>query len=125
MINKGPFDGILGFSQGAVLASILCGLLGKSGCGAIKFNFALLFSGFNPSVKEYGEDLFSHIPQGFKSLHVFSQKDALVDPALSLKLSGFFPKDSTHIWQHNGGHYLPTTAEAKQVYHSWFASLEN
>ncbi|GAM18510.1 hypothetical protein SAMD00019534_016850 [Acytostelium subglobosum LB1] len=54
-IKKGPFDGILGFSQGAVLGSLLCSISSLNsdtsiergdGYKDISFNFALLFSGF-------------------------------------------------------------------------------
>jgi len=38
----GPFDGILGFSQGAALASILCDLLSKGGIYKIIFHILLM-----------------------------------------------------------------------------------
>ncbi|EFA83197.1 DUF341 family protein [Heterostelium album PN500] len=53
-IKKGPFDGIMGFSQGAVLSSLLCSISSLNSDPSengdcyrdISFQFGLLFSGF-------------------------------------------------------------------------------
>jgi hypothetical protein len=46
MEKEGPFDGILGFSQGSALAGLLVGLRDKSMAHPLKFNFAILIGGF-------------------------------------------------------------------------------
>eukprot|EP01121_Diplochlamys_sp_Union-15-3_P001513 TRINITY_DN11303_c0_g1_i1.p1 TRINITY_DN11303_c0_g1~~TRINITY_DN11303_c0_g1_i1.p1 ORF type:complete len:223 (-),score=34.02 TRINITY_DN11303_c0_g1_i1:96-764(-) len=121
--TQGPFDGILGFSQGGVFASILCGYLGKSDSG-ISFQFALIFSAFASSVKQFIE-LYGNIPPTLPTLHAFGsrEKDTIVDPDDSKKLASYFPKDSTTVYEHKGGHYIPTTSESKQVYKNWIDPL--
>ena len=54
MLEHGPFDGVLGFSQGACLASILCARQQASAAVATaaaprRFRFAILVSGFVPA----------------------------------------------------------------------------
>jgi predicted esterase len=43
----GPFDGVLGFSQGAAMASLLCALQQQSDAD-FRFRFAVMFGGFTP-----------------------------------------------------------------------------
>ncbi|GJJ78200.1 hypothetical protein EMPS_10559 [Entomortierella parvispora] len=57
--KQGPFDGILGFSQGATMASLLQLLLERphlsnvmSGCKHPPFKFSILVSGFEPKDEE-------------------------------------------------------------------------
>jgi hypothetical protein len=48
--EQGPFDGILGFSQGAILAGLLCGLIAYTEgtldrSSIFKFDFAIMVGG--------------------------------------------------------------------------------
>ena len=43
--TKGPFDGVLGFSQGAAMTGILCSLVGNEKYDWLQFRFAIVISG--------------------------------------------------------------------------------
>lgn len=51
MPRQGPFDGLLGFSQGGVFASFLCGLGATR--PAFQFKFVLIFSGYAASAEAW------------------------------------------------------------------------
>jgi hypothetical protein len=74
--EQGPFDGILGFSQGGTLASILCAL--RQSEPEFKFQFAMIFSAFPTSVNEY-KQLYDSIPKDFLCLQAYGQADTLID----------------------------------------------
>jgi len=120
--TQGPFDGILGFSQGGVMAAILCGMLGQPGSN-ISFKFAMLFSAYATKVKRLREH-YKQVPKAFPTLQVFGgEKDTFVPPESSRELAGLFPKDVTTIYEHKGGHYIPVTAEAKKIYKAWIEKV--
>lgn len=91
--DYGPFDGIMGFSQGACFVGLLCDLQQRArkpvtivdfthkknyyiSVTNIKFNFAIMISGFIsnslPHLKYYGE------PINLPSLHVFGEADDII-----------------------------------------------
>jgi predicted esterase len=73
--EQGPFDGVLGFSQGGTLASIICAL--RQSIPEFKFNFAMIFSAFPTSVPEYNQ-LYKTIPADFHCLQSYGQGDTLI-----------------------------------------------
>ncbi|CAF3913298.1 unnamed protein product [Adineta steineri] len=102
--SEGPFDGIIGFSQGAALTGILCGL---QPFGNITFNFAILISGF-PSRAECHEQLMQ--PNSIKnipSLHIYGTNDVLVTNDRTLQLADVF--ENSLVLSHLGGHFTPNT----------------
>lgn len=78
--EQGPFDGILGFSQGAILSSVLVALRPEFG-----FDFAVLIGGFQARDHELAKlyDREFEIP----SLHVYGRGDEIVKPEASEKLA--------------------------------------
>jgi Serine hydrolase (FSH1) len=110
--RAGPIDGVLGFSQGAMLTGILCALQ-QSGELGFRFNFALLCGGFPPR----DGDLFSRLsaqPLTTTSLHVLGSADKLVTPDKSELLLDRFA--NAQVYRHNGGHYLPSRRDDVAVY---------
>lgn len=111
--DLGPFDGILGFSQGAAFASILCAMQQKK-CiviityitvfldprfhslsltvTPIKFDFAIIISGFKslcePHAYLYNEQL------SLNTLHVYGETDKII-PTGKIKMSKIFVTNST------------------------------
>lgn len=70
----GPFDGLLGFSQGAAVAAFVCAL-GQA--GDLRFplpRFIILISGFCPRGLGLKEPIM-HNPLSLPSLHVFGDTD--------------------------------------------------
>lgn len=95
----GPFDGILGFSQGAALGSILCYMLEKGGeqyqtnISELKsqiivlelnfsFRFAILVSGFRSRLSPH--TYFYKTKQTIATLHVIGETDRIVEKGRKL-----------------------------------------
>lgn len=113
-LNKlGPFDGLLGFSQGAALAALVCAL-GQA--GDLRFplpRFIILVSGFCPR----GHGLKEPILQStlsLPSLHVFGDTDRVIPSQESVQLASQFPGAITLT--HSGGHFIPAAASQRQAY---------
>ncbi|XP_075417327.1 esterase OVCA2 [Tenrec ecaudatus] len=111
--QQGPFDGLLGFSQGAALAALVCAL-GQAGDARFPLpRFIILISGFCPR----GRGLKEHIlraPMSVPSLHVFGDTDRVIPSHESVQLASQFPGAIT--LNHSGGHFIPATASQRQAY---------
>ena len=101
--QRGPFSGVLGFSQGGCLAALLC---------ATKpdwFRFAVIVGGFKSRDARHASLFERRI--GLPSLHVIGEQDFVV-----LRLMGHwlakhnFAAGQTH--RHPGGHDLPQDVSA-------------
>ncbi|KAJ3180993.1 Ovarian cancer-associated protein 2 [Geranomyces variabilis] len=103
-----PYDGILGFSQGATMAALALPTLDPPA------RFSLHFAGFYP-VDPAQMALLSAIPATrVSSLHVMGRADAWVTPARSEALRARFQDPQTLV--HDGGHFVPTNAGHRQTY---------
>lgn len=116
--EQGPFDGVLGFSQGAALTGLLAGLRAPSGNATaerpVQFDFAVVISGF-PSVDPDHAQLYqSKDSFDVPSLHIVGRNDFLVPPPLSFDLASRFT--SPVILEHAGGHIITGTAEVRAGY---------
>lgn len=109
--EQGPFDGILGFSQGASLVSLLCGLR-EQNPDMLKFDFAILVAGFKSRQSSHG-CLYS-VPMTVPTLHVYGDTDKVIQKEMSEDLLQYFVKPK--ILQHEGGHFIPASAPQKKVY---------
>ncbi|XP_026825459.1 esterase OVCA2 [Ooceraea biroi] len=102
-VEQGPFDGILGFSQGAAFVSILCAMRQKKKL-QIEFNFAVMISGFKslcaPHAEYYNEEI--DIP----SLHVYGTNDQVIPTVMAEQISCLFHNKKE--MRHDGGHYVPS-----------------
>lgn len=109
-VGGGGFDGILGFSQGAAMAGIVCKLR-KEFVEFKELKFAILVSGFvarsertlwiwdGGSGKEGKIDL--------PVLNVYGRKDQVVDIKESRRLGRMFREDQFWCLVHEGGHVVP------------------
>ncbi|KAJ3168581.1 Ovarian cancer-associated protein 2 [Geranomyces variabilis] len=102
-----PYDGILGFSQGATMAALALPTLDPPA------RFTLHFAGFYP-IDPAQMALLSAIPTTLPSLHVMGRADAWVTPARSEALRARFTHPQTLV--HDGGHFVPTNAGHRQTY---------
>ncbi|XP_076629494.1 esterase CG5412 isoform X2 [Colletes latitarsis] len=104
--ESGPFDGILGFSQGASFATILCSMQQKK-LLQIKFDFAIIISGFKslcvPHATYYDEKI--SIP----TLIVYGETDKIIPPEMVQEVSKLFINKT--VLKHEGGHYIPSRKE--------------
>lgn len=121
------FDGVLGFSQGGVLASILCGLRGEED---VNFSFAMIFSAFKSPVPDVRTRFLSKeaLLKGGEllTIHSWGKKDELIPAASSSELfdtfSDAFPTQTSKL-THPGGHVIPTDSLAKVELRAFFKKL--
>uniref|UniRef100_A0A7C9DRD5 Rhodanese domain-containing protein n=1 Tax=Opuntia streptacantha TaxID=393608 RepID=A0A7C9DRD5_OPUST len=103
--TRGPFDGILGFSQGAAMVALICAERGKLDLG-LDFRFAILCSGF--AINLAGHETGSiNCP----SLHVFGNDkggDRQISSNSSRDLASYFEDGCRMEVEHASGHIIPT-----------------
>ncbi|KAK9761752.1 Ovarian cancer-associated protein 2 [Basidiobolus ranarum] len=113
MKKEGPFDGLLGFSQGATIVAVICAQqqlkLAPEEVNQLKF--AIMFSG----IKSF---YATHVPLfstkiELPSFHSFGQKDTWIVPAMSQELADCFVNPIVH--EHPQGHVVPSKSEAKRL----------
>ncbi|XP_034280386.1 esterase OVCA2 [Pantherophis guttatus] len=112
----GPVDGLLGFSQGAALAGLLCALR-ERGDGRFPFGFALLVAGF-PVAEAAAAAGALRVP----SLHVFGRDDRVIPAAESRALAERFARPA--LLAHDGGHFVPAAAAQRAAYLAFLGRFE-
>ncbi|HEY2515477.1 MAG TPA: hypothetical protein VGI39_31635 [Polyangiaceae bacterium] len=109
--RQGPFDGVLGFSQGAALAGLLVGLRAPDGHPTaerpLRFDFAIVVSGFASSDRELARLYERRGAYELPSLHVVGRTDGIVPTGDSRALASRF--SAPLIVEHGGGHVVPGT----------------
>ena len=101
--DLGPFDGCLGFSQGAAVASLMASTAGSKFPG---LRFVVCCGGFVVRDPLAHEMLANASSIRIPSLHLIGNADDVVSPARSLELSNYF-RDPTVV-RHEQGHCVPT-----------------
>jgi fermentation-respiration switch protein FrsA (DUF1100 family) len=131
--DEGPFDGVVGFSQGGACAGMVAALLEpgreaafeklhKEGKGvafpeAFKgevhppLKFAVSYSGFAP-IGEHPYVAFYEPKIKTPVLHFLGSLDAVVEEKRSLALAEACEVSEGRIVYHPGGHFLPSTQKA-------------
>ncbi|KAF1350672.1 serine hydrolase FSH [Delphinella strobiligena] len=123
--EEGPFDGVLGFSQGAGAAAMVASLLegGREEAfvvaerkGGIAFpaafrnlqpplRFAVCCSGIAPTSALYRGFLEPRI--GTPSLHFIGRVDSVTEERACRRLAGFCRGGEGNVVLHPGGHFVP------------------
>ncbi|KAK6258821.1 hypothetical protein SCA6_013295 [Theobroma cacao] len=116
MVKHGPFDGLLGFSQGGMLAAVLPWMQreGVAFTKVPKIKFLIIISGFKLRELKHGPpkllvNAFS-APVACPSLHLIGEKDFLKEVGFTLLKS--FVKPS--VIHHSMGHTVPKLDENGQ-----------
>lgn len=112
--QEGPFDGLLGFSQGAAMAAALvCGQQTRRRLlqtGEMEFGFVILCSGFGlMKLMEVEEEKIQMLK--CPSLHIFGSdhgKDRQIANQASRKLASLFDEGCSVTIEHDSGHIIPT-----------------
>lgn len=117
---QGPFDGILGFSQGAAFVAMLCSLQEQKLEPDFNFRFAVIVAGFRSMCKEHQR--FYIAPLQIPSLHVFGLEDRVIPDNMSRELLPSFQDPQVLI--HPGGHFVPAASAHRQTYQDFLKSFQ-
>ncbi|XP_073335494.1 esterase OVCA2 [Pagrus major] len=117
---QGPFDGILGFSQGAAFVAMLCSLQEQKLEPEFNFRFAILVAGFRSACKEH--QTFYSTPLLIPSLHVFGLEDRVIPDNMSRELLPSF--QDPQLLTHPGGHFVPAASAHRQTYQEFLNKFQ-
>ncbi|KAF3705735.1 Esterase OVCA2 [Channa argus] len=117
---QGPFDGIMGFSQGAAFVAMLCCLQEQKLEPEFNFRFAILVAGFRSACKEHQK--FYSAPLQIPSLHVFGLEDRVIPDDMSKELLPSF--QDTQVLTHPGGHFVPAASAHRQTYQDFLKKFQ-
>ncbi|KAJ7997399.1 hypothetical protein DPEC_G00228580 [Dallia pectoralis] len=112
--DMGPFDGVLGFSQGAAVVAMLCALQEHNKEPQFQFRFAILVAGFRSACTEHQLFYNASTPLVIPSLHVFGLEDQVIPDELSRELLPMFHEPQ--VLTHPGGHFVPAASAHRQIY---------
>ncbi|CAN7998664.1 unnamed protein product, partial [Ixodes hexagonus] len=111
-MSLGPFDGIIGFSQGAAMAAlVLC--LQSLGKITSNFKFGVLVAGFK-SRSSLHDSLYTDGLVKVPTLHIVGDTDTVIPKPQAMEIVPFFM--SPRVVCHPGGHFIPTTGPCKTDY---------
>eukprot|EP00656_Telonema_subtile_P049712 TRINITY_DN6244_c0_g1_i1.p1 TRINITY_DN6244_c0_g1~~TRINITY_DN6244_c0_g1_i1.p1 ORF type:complete len:231 (+),score=29.61 TRINITY_DN6244_c0_g1_i1:291-983(+) len=116
--SEGPFDALLGFSQGASMVALLAGRKVQGQLPPeITFNFVALFSGFAPRDPGLLAELEAAAPRlaEIPSFHCYGATDEIITSSESQKVASLFGERAVHI-EHDGGHYIPSSKPVRQAF---------
>lgn len=127
IIENGPFEGLIGFSQGAGVGGYLMTdfnkLLNLTEEQQPKFKFLIAISGFKFQPLKYQSQYADH-PISVPSLHVQGELDTVTE---SDKVQALYeactPETRTFI-SHPGGHYVPNSRGFAKKVTEWLKSVD-
>ncbi|XP_021447303.2 esterase OVCA2 isoform X2 [Oncorhynchus mykiss] len=120
--DLGPFDGVLGFSQGAALVAMLCSIQEQNLEPQFQFRFAILVAGFRSACLEHQGFYGSPAPLAIPSLHVFGQEDQVISDRMSRELLPLFQEPQ--VLTHPGGHFVPAASAHRQTYQEFLKRFQ-
>eukprot|EP00199_Chlamydomonas_sp_CCMP681_P002532 CAMPEP_0119102084 /NCGR_PEP_ID=MMETSP1180-20130426/951_1 /TAXON_ID=3052 ORGANISM="Chlamydomonas cf sp, Strain CCMP681" /NCGR_SAMPLE_ID=MMETSP1180 /ASSEMBLY_ACC=CAM_ASM_000741 /LENGTH=323 /DNA_ID=CAMNT_0007086309 /DNA_START=70 /DNA_END=1042 /DNA_ORIENTATION=+ len=105
--TEGPFDGVMGFSQGSVMASSIVALqsAGIAFQDLPRLKFAVLFAGFKSRYPQHASAWQQKVT--VPSLHIFGDRDEL-KPECKVLADAFA---DAIILQHQRGHSIPAFSD--------------
>jgi pimeloyl-ACP methyl ester carboxylesterase len=105
-LRSEPFDGVLGFSQGAAMAGLIAAVQHAEEPSRL-FDLVIMISGFTSQLPEHAR-LFE-TPIDLRSLHIIGRSDLIVSPRESAALTTRFADPV--VLEHAGGHVVPSSHE--------------
>ncbi|KAH3673100.1 hypothetical protein WICMUC_003933 [Wickerhamomyces mucosus] len=119
---NGPYDGIIGFSQGAAISCIIANTINSKLSKHGNFKFALHVSGYSFTDKD-SQNLEININENFKdlfqidkdyqtkTLFIYGENDNSVPMNRSKYLANLYPNSIKLEYKHDGGHFIPNKKE--------------
>ncbi len=133
----GPFEGIMGFSQGAALSALICEYIfhvqdtspfyfrGKKIIMNQKmFKFAILFSGFRIYINAKQLQFMYKKKIEIPTLHVIGDLDLEMSRAWSLSVWKVCKESKRTIIRHSGAHFIPNGRNQVNQIMEWVKSIE-
>uniref|UniRef100_A0A1B0EWX8 Serine hydrolase domain-containing protein n=1 Tax=Phlebotomus papatasi TaxID=29031 RepID=A0A1B0EWX8_PHLPP len=114
--KQGPFQGLLGFSQGGCFVGLLSHLAERGMITKLKPEFVVIASGFR-SLSLAHLNYYENIVK-IPSLHIYGENDDIIPTEMSETLASGF--ENKAVVTHSGGHYFPATAAQKSAYVEFF-----
>ena len=115
--TKGPFDGIVGFSQGATFTGLLAATGKVEGRGPFVPRdagdpgaFAILISGMQARTEEAKRlytEASGEMGMDIATLHIVGETDRAIPPAMSDRASQMFVEERRAVIRHGRGHVVP------------------
>jgi pimeloyl-ACP methyl ester carboxylesterase len=117
--TKGPFNGVLGFSQGACATSLLPALLSANTSDALQvcFDFAIMVGGYPCTDPVLAQSYDKPAYRGLPSLHILGTGDGVVPPSYARALAAKFVDPI--VLEHDGGHVIPSSPRIKEALHAF------
>eukprot|EP00658_Telonema_sp_P-2_P073738 TRINITY_DN62848_c0_g2_i2.p1 TRINITY_DN62848_c0_g2~~TRINITY_DN62848_c0_g2_i2.p1 ORF type:complete len:215 (-),score=27.41 TRINITY_DN62848_c0_g2_i2:331-975(-) len=105
-VREEPCDGILGFSQGATLTSLMCTRQGIEATG-FSPKLAIMIAGrSNQKLEEW----YRHVDPTIRTLHLYGLKDKVNSAERCAQLAGYFGS-SKQVLSYPRGHVVPDTPD--------------
>ncbi|CAE7712689.1 ovca2, partial [Symbiodinium pilosum] len=120
-----PFDGILGFSQGAILVAALVALGELRKDGAMASCKSLILAGAavpGPFRREIAELAESGDRGGFRALHTIGRADTMNPPEGAREVARAVGGE---VFEFDGGHEVPLDEAALEAYSSLLLRKED
>ncbi|WWD16486.1 hypothetical protein CI109_100912 [Kwoniella shandongensis] len=132
LLRHPPFDGVMGFSQGGVMASLLCAMIDKphlhpnfpADPSINQFKFMIAASSFVPFIKAHLAPQFLPyypLPSSLVTLHIAGAKDSVIPQEETRFLASRCLDSRLEI--HPGGHYWPLKPEWKTFISTYMSSF--
>ncbi|GMM38761.1 putative serine hydrolase [Saccharomycopsis crataegensis] len=116
--EHGPFDGILGFSQGAAFAQLITNNMESLG-NTKPVKFAVYFSGYVTKNLPVNEKYLANKIE-IPTLHVMGEQDTVVGNDRSMEFVEKYTKPGTAtVFKHPGGHYVPNQKPVVKQWTEW------
>lgn len=124
--NSLPIVGVIGFSQGAALASALVDLCEE--LLGVQLKFAVLYSGFKIDTKALPQYADKYTADGGKStdaklLHVIGELDTVVGEDRAFSFYDI-TKLNSELLKHPGGHFVPNSKLMVERVTNWIQSVD-
>uniref|UniRef100_A0AC35U023 FSH1 domain-containing protein n=1 Tax=Rhabditophanes sp. KR3021 TaxID=114890 RepID=A0AC35U023_9BILA len=110
--ENGPYDGLLGFSQGGAMVHLLSVMASRKEIEK-NFRFIIMMSSFK-SLAESHKELVEHVVEQLPSMHIYGIGDQVVNHQRSIEVTLKFANPSPSILIHEGGHCVPPMSLAKK-----------
>ncbi|KAK1926866.1 serine hydrolase-domain-containing protein [Papiliotrema laurentii] len=129
LVEQGPFDGVMGFSQGGCMAMIVAALTEKPGLhpkfpaepSVPKMKFVISVGGFLPAAQSPSFDAYWPLPAHLPVLSVVGRNDTVVPAERSHTLEQ--GAENYRVEYHEGGHFTPSKASWRHFLNAYITSF--